>query len=554
MDVELPLAGSVPDHEIEDFLKYLDEEFFLHREVTLRELDKLAEAMTGTPGGCSEAALNLWLGNLYVGTTMAASRTGKGRLAAFMKKLLGVPGTTVNSRDSFARAAMVSHVVLEKKQDGKPCEEMRPLLNAHVGFIDELNSNKAIGDAQKANHSYIHPNVVKNLLPSSTERLHYPFHGKYGLLMHTSGNLVRMVVMANDVPITNVEDISNLNRIEVTPFAFYGFYTQEDLDEYLAKGHVPEEHRNRCFLVDPARIQRDIKYISTAARYLIDRIISIRDGNSQGETPRLQDKDKPGWHPCTEYHREHKEAYIAAVGKTATAKTEYTKEMAEDAIRRVAELRIDRCTGTAGQKQFSGNEAAAFISFQTASKGKDNCFCRAKNAAAACHFQTSVFEEQLKVMAPKASAYFANKSGKVDCLQRALGIEVRIIPLKKGVGRSVIFGFKLIPADKDNIDGTAFKSIENDDGTINYSAAANELDGEHEPAAEVRGLCTSTAVLALAEHSAHPRQLGGEPRWRAVRVEEEDPAPRRILGWTEPAVRRNGWASGCERAASTVVP
>eukprot|EP00966_Prymnesium_polylepis_P220829 5107553-Prymnesium_polylepis.1 len=115
--------------------------------------------MTGTPGGCSEAALNLWLGNLYVGTTMAASRTGKGRLAAFMKKLLGEPGTTVNSRDSFARAAMVSHVVLEKKQDGKPCEEMRPLLNAHVGFIDKLNSNKAIGDAQKANHSYIHPNV-----------------------------------------------------------------------------------------------------------------------------------------------------------------------------------------------------------------------------------------------------------------------------------------------------------------------------------------------------------------------------------------------------------
>eukprot|EP00966_Prymnesium_polylepis_P300835 6951422-Prymnesium_polylepis.1 len=117
--------------------------------------------MTGTPGGCSEAALNLWLGNLYVGTTRAASRTGKGRLVAFVKKLLG------------KRAEMVSHVVLEKKQDGKPCEEMEPLINAHVGFIDEHNSNEAIGDAQKANHSYIHPNVVKNLLPSSTERLHY---------------------------------------------------------------------------------------------------------------------------------------------------------------------------------------------------------------------------------------------------------------------------------------------------------------------------------------------------------------------------------------------
>ena len=149
-------------------------------------------------------------------------------------------------------------------------------------------------------------------------------------------------------------------------------------------------------------------------------------------------------------------------------------------VRRVAELRIDRCNGPAGQKQIAGNETAAFNSFQKASKGKDNCFCRAKNALKACHFQTSVFREQLKVLAPKASAFFANNPGRDECLQRALGIEVRIIPLKKGVGRGVIFGFKLIPADKPNIDGTAFKSIENDDGTINYSAAANELDGEHD--------------------------------------------------------------------------
>eukprot|EP00966_Prymnesium_polylepis_P178829 4140790-Prymnesium_polylepis.1 len=62
--------------------------------------------------------------------------------------------------------------------------------------------------------------------------------------------------------------------------------------------------------------------------------------------------------------------------------------MAEDAIRRAAELRIDKCT-PAGQKQFSGDKTTAFNSFQTATRGKDNCFCRAKNALKACHFQTS---------------------------------------------------------------------------------------------------------------------------------------------------------------------
>lgn len=117
-------------------------------------------------------------------------------------------------------------------------------------------------------------------------------------------------------------------------------------------------------------------------------------------------KDRPDCHPCTKYHDEHKEAYIAAVGKAATAKIEYTKEMAEDAVRRVAALRIDRCNGPAGQKQIAGNETAAFNGFQEAKQGKDNCFCRAKNAMKACHFQTSAFEEQLKVLAPKVSACY----------------------------------------------------------------------------------------------------------------------------------------------------
>eukprot|EP00966_Prymnesium_polylepis_P030418 707249-Prymnesium_polylepis.4 len=90
--IELPLSGHVSDSEFEAFLQLLDDEGFLHREVTLRELDKIAEAMTGTPGGtCATAGLNLWLGLFYqlfyLGTTIAASRCGKGRFVAFIEKL-----------------------------------------------------------------------------------------------------------------------------------------------------------------------------------------------------------------------------------------------------------------------------------------------------------------------------------------------------------------------------------------------------------------------------------------------------------------------------------
>ena len=64
--VELPPAGSVTDilpyptdTQFEELLKLFDDEFFGYREVTIREFDKMAEAMLGTPGGCAEAGLGL---------------------------------------------------------------------------------------------------------------------------------------------------------------------------------------------------------------------------------------------------------------------------------------------------------------------------------------------------------------------------------------------------------------------------------------------------------------------------------------------------------------
>ena len=204
MDVELPLAGSIPDDEIESFLKYFDDEFFLHREVTLREFDKIAEALTGTPGGCATAGLNLWLGLFYLGTIIAASRCGKGRFVAFIEKLLG-----------FRAATQVPHSVLEQgPHAGKTCEEMKKLVKAHVGFFGEFNSNEEIGSVQKAKHAYINPNVVKNLLHSSTERVRMAFHGKHTTLTETSGNLVRACVLANGIPFSNVKDPSVLNRLK----------------------------------------------------------------------------------------------------------------------------------------------------------------------------------------------------------------------------------------------------------------------------------------------------------------------------------------------------
>jgi hypothetical protein len=472
--LELPPAGSVSDAQFEAFLQWVDDEFFGHREVTLRELDKVAEAMTGTPGGCPEAGLNLWLGPFYVGTALAASRCGKGRWTAFNKALLGGKRAATQLSQS-----LLEHGVC----DGKPCEEMTKVAPAHVAFFDEFNSNEKIGEAVKAKHAYIKPNFIKNLVPSSTERVHMPFHLKFGHITATSGNLVRVVVLANGIPVTNVDDPSILNRLEVTPFHHYGFVKQEDLDKAVMEGKVLEAHKDRCFVVHKSRILGDSKWYGVAARYLADRVISTRGGNSEGQTARPPDKDCKHWHPPSKYHDEHKKLYLDAVKKVSTPEIEYTDAHAFDAVKVAADLRIEQCTGPRSKPcQLVGvNFKAKFDGFQTASKGKDNCFCGAKNTKLACHFELKDFMLQLNVLAPRAWQYFAKKPGAVTALQRALGIEERVIPQKKITGEggknNVIFGFRLRAETRDNVDGTAFGKIEAEDGSLGCLDSERDASG-----------------------------------------------------------------------------
>ena len=142
---------------------------------------------------------------------IAASRAAKGRTASFHSVLLGPSRGALNVPDS----------VLEYgPQKGGTCEEMKPIANAHVGFFDEFNSTAE--DQHKVKHKYINPNVFKKLVPSSTERVYMHFHGKYSRLAKTSGKLIRLNVLANHIPITDINDPSVLNRLEVTPFFLLG--------------------------------------------------------------------------------------------------------------------------------------------------------------------------------------------------------------------------------------------------------------------------------------------------------------------------------------------
>lgn len=176
-----------------------------------------------------------------------------------------------------------------------------------------------------------------------------------------------------------------------------------------------------------------------------------------------------------------KQRYIEAVDKATAPKIEYSEQQACAAITHVVGLRVQSCTGVPSEScQLVGQQLSTKRNgFQTASKGKDNCFCGKKSAAEACHFEFKDFMAQLKVLAPKAWGYWAKKAGTVQALQRALGIEECTIPQKKLGGKSlnnVIFGFRLIPTGMNNVDGTPFGKIESDDGSITAHEAEEADD------------------------------------------------------------------------------
>jgi len=258
------------------------------------------------------------------------------------------------------------------------------------------------------------------------------------------------------------------SKLEVSPYPNLGFYTDEEVDK--AKRHNPG-----AFLIDSKMLDVVTANPGKVARYFIERTKAIQQSSTAA-------------HPRSQAIKEATAQLLDNCTVGTKKSGAYTAEMAEEAVFYLAARRIKPCTGgDKTQPQLNCfDECArnwAFNNFQIAKKGKDNCFCKAKNANDACHLRIESFSSQLKFAAPKAFAYYQTKS-KVNALQRALNIDERVIPDKKmggGKHRNVIFGFQLIADSEDGVDGRPLRLVEDANGALDYSETqdnANGLDDE----------------------------------------------------------------------------
>ena len=281
--------------------------------------------------------------------------------------------------------------------------------------------------------------------------------------------------IANGVPLMDVDCPANRNRLEVTPFAFYGWNTQADLDEAIETGLILRDKLPVCRIVDTTKLETDKRIVDVLARYSVDRIIAMKGGKHTG-SPRPQDRDLPSIHPPTAKHAAKKAEYIAKVREVDGIGTKphglpvgYNAHMASIAVRAVAERYCKPCVPPPGSvvSHTDGAESKALNDFQLAEKGKPRCFCGHKNAHESCHLTVGEFVDgPLRRMAPVAYKFLQTHPGRHEMLQAALDLDTKVNIDRKfcmgsgGKLRGVIFAHTLGDVGSDDV------PVENADGTI----------------------------------------------------------------------------------------
>ena len=445
--------NSAEMHALEEFIVERYSLFGFDRPTALREADKDAVMFTGNPAIMSEANLRVHAGPYDAHKDEFGSRCGK-NLRLKMLKTIYEKKLNHKMNAGFLTMEMVPQTAYSLL-DG-----IEHILGV---WIDEAQNKKKNDETDVQSWNAGH--VLK--LATGSEAPSFTYRCEYGREKTVTLKLQAINISSNKFKIPDNPGIRS--KLEVSPYPNLGFYTEEDVAK--AKAHNPG-----AFLIDPRMLDVVSANPGKVARYFIERTKAIQL-NSNAAHPRSQ---------------AIKEATAQLLEKCTVGTKqsgEYTADMAEEAVRYLASRRIQPCAGgDETQKQLMyADECAkhmAFNSFQIAKKGKENCFCKAKNAHDACSLRIEDFSSQLKVAAPKAFAYYQTKTGKVQALQRALNIDERVIPEKKIGGRkhrNVIFGYLLIKDSADGLDGRPLRLVEDANGVLDHSETNDEkphsLDG-----------------------------------------------------------------------------
>lgn len=434
-----------------------------HACVLMLRADKSAGVLYGHPGSMVNAGLSIYMGADKADGTKA-SRTGKSRWLDHQKDIHCSPGTLASG--------MPAGFLSKEQEMSTPCEDMKPMLNAHgLVFDDTLNGRGRQSEAQQQKPVFISGNVLKKTVPGNARHLKLNFHLKNGSLIDTYSRIKNIFVALNRPFHMDPEEDAIWNRTEVTPFPRQGFDTQELVDAAVSRDECAPGY---AFVTDPGRVEADKLLKPMTFRYLVDRLVGVLSGRSE-------------WAPRAPVQQQATEAFREELRKASRASPAYGHDDAMRAVRRLLQLRLNPCAPEGDIDETMDPEAAARrkqldrMAFQRAATGKRACFCKKAGFHDACHFRIVHLFQQLKVQAPAAHAYWT-RLGMVEfipAVQNALGLEHMTIPPKHNKSiRNGIWGWKLVPEGESGTDGTPWDThIETAEGMM-VQEDEDEADAE----------------------------------------------------------------------------
>jgi hypothetical protein len=221
------------------------------------------------------------------------------------------------------------------------------------------------------------------------------------------------------------------SKLEVTYYPACGFYTQEEVDEYIAK----DPDNNKAFLIDESLLVKIKEEAIDLVPYLIHRARKLL------ENPKCA-------HPRSEAIEKATKEFAERAIKLTEGKGFTNRESADKKLKEFCDHELVLCDNFPGNmtdKEDDAHISDALAAYQATKK------CACPKATFACHFKVLRFSEMLKEHDEELFKFYVKKANQVKQLvygiQRVYGLEQKDIEKTNRYQNNAVFGL-CIACDK----------------------------------------------------------------------------------------------------------
>ena len=410
---------------------------FMHMDKVsaLRETDKLAATLTGNQAILSQAGIRVHVGKYDPLKDEYKSRTGKNLYQTAMIAILG----------HLIKDDLPPSVLSMVKEAGKAYSLFAGIENWLSIWIDEAQNRNAKNGNDSNSFRGLNEGMVLGWIKGS-ENPSFCYRVEHGKEATYQLKLQNINVSSNKFQIQHNPGV--FSKLEVTYYPACGFYTQAEVDEYIAK----DPDNNKAFLIDPSMTDKIKEEAINLVPYLIHRARKLIE-------------DPTCAHPRSEAIEKATKEFAERAMKLTEGKGFTNRESADKKLKEFCDHELMFCKNFPSSNMTDKEDDAHISDTLAAYQATKKCAC--PKATFACHFKVLQFSEMLKAHNEELFKFYVKKANQVKQLvhgiQRVYGLEEKDIEKTNRYKNNAIFGL-CIACDK---------NAEDDDGSGDKGAASS---------------------------------------------------------------------------------